>query len=101
MPQVIAWQEEKLIGRVADWIVRHRLVVPAVFLLEANKPFSFLGGQVLWMLQPLLGPAVGHDRIAACARLLEDSSSVERLLECLESRRVIGDDPVSFDDSLP
>jgi len=98
MSQVTAWQEEKLIDRLADWIVCQGLVTPAVFLLEANKPFGFLGSQALWMLQPLLGPAIGHDQIAAYARLLGDSTSVERLLERLESRRAVGDDP---DDTRP
>jgi len=98
MSQVTAWQEEKLIGRLADWILRHRLVTPAVLLLEANKPFSFLGSQALWMLQPLLGPAIGHERVAVYARLLEDSTSVERLLECLELRRTIGQDAGRADD---
>jgi hypothetical protein len=55
----------------------------------------------LWMLQPLLGPVVGHDRITAYARLLEDSTSVERLLERLESRRAIGDDPARAGDTMP
>lgn len=96
MSQTIAWQEEELIDDVADWIARHGLVTPVVVLLEVNKPFSFLGGQALWMLQPLLGPAIGYERIAAYARLLEDSTGVERLLECLESRRAVG-----VDDSLP
>jgi len=80
MQRARAWSEEELIDRLAAWIVRQGLVTPAVFLLEAGKPFSFLGSQALWMLQPLLGPAVGHERIAAYARLLEDRTGVERLL---------------------
>lgn len=87
MQPATAWQEEELIDRLTEWIARQGLVTPAVFLLEANRPFSFLGGQALWMLQPILGPAVGYDRIAAYARLLEDRASVERLLERLELHR--------------
>lgn len=97
MREVTAWQEEALIDRLADWIARRGLLTPAVFLLEANKPFSFLGGQVLWVLQPLLGPAIGYGRMAAYARLLEDRTSVERLLERLESRRTGGDNAVLAD----
>ena len=101
MSQMTTWREEKLIDRLADWIECQGLVTPAVFLLEANRPFGFLGSQALWMLQPLLGPVVGHDRITAYARLLEDSTSVERLLERLESRRAIGDDPARAGDTMP
>lgn len=91
MRQITTCGEEKLIDRLADWIIRQGLVTPAVFLLETNKPFSFLGSQALWMIQPLLGPVAGHDRIGAYARLLEDQSNVERLLARLESRRADGD----------
>jgi hypothetical protein len=82
MSQETAGQEELLIARLADWIARQGLVTPAVFLFETNKPFGFLGGQALWMLQPLLGPILGHDRIAAFAQLLADPASVDPLLEC-------------------
>jgi hypothetical protein len=100
MSQVTAGQQEKLIVRLADWIARQGLVTPAVFLLETNKPFSFLGGQALWMFQPLLGPILGHDRIAAFAQLLEDPASVDRLLGYLESRRSVDDDPARADDAV-
>ena len=100
MSQVTAGQEEKLVARLANWIAHQGLATPAVFLLETNKPFGFLGGQALWMLQPLLGPILGHDRIAAFAQLLEDPASIDRLLECLESRRSIGDDPARADDAM-
>jgi hypothetical protein len=100
MSQKTVGREEDLVARLADWIARQGLVTPAMFMLEAGKPFSFLGGQVLWMLQPLLGPVMGYDRISSYARLLEDSASVDRLLTCLESRQVVGDDPVSTDDTV-
>jgi hypothetical protein len=100
MRHITAWQDEALIDRLAEWIARRGLVTPAMFLLEVNKPFSFLGSQALWMLQPLLGPAMGYDRVAAWARLLEDRASVERLLERLESRRAGVDNPAVTDDTL-
>ena len=93
-------QEEALIDGLADWIARRGLVTPAVFLLEVNRPFSFLGSQALWMLQPLLGPAMGYGRVAAWARLLEDRSSVARLLQRLESPRTGGDDSNGAGDAL-
>ena len=85
MTAAAVWREEELIDRLVNWIVRQGMVTPAVFLLEINKPFSFLGGQALWMLQPLLGSAVGHDLVAAYARLLENPTNIDRLLASLES----------------
>lgn len=101
MRQEAVQQQEALIDRLADWIVRQRLVTPAMFLLEANKPFGFLGSQALWMLQPLLGPAVGHDRIAAWAQLLQSRDGVERLLARLEARCSGESDPASAGETRP
>ncbi len=101
MRQMAVQQQEALIDRLADWIVRQRLVTPAMFLLEANKPFGFLGSQALWMLQPLLGPAIGHDRVAAWAQLLQSRDGVERLLARLEARCSDEGGPASADETRP
>jgi hypothetical protein len=59
MSQKTVGREEDLVARLADWIARQGLVTPAMFMLEAGKPFSFLGGQVLWMLQHVFGITSG------------------------------------------
>ena len=69
----------ELIERLAHRIERWGLVTPALLLLEVSRPLSFFGSQILYLTQPLLGPAV-----ARYARLLEDPSSVEQLLARLE-----------------
>ena len=71
-----------LIERVARRIERRGLVAPAVLFLETMKPLSFLGGQMLYLAQPILGRSA-----AEYAGLLEDPGSVERLLARLENRR--------------
>jgi hypothetical protein len=97
MQQAKARQEEELINRLADWIAQRGLITPAMFLLEINKPFTFLGSQMLRMFQPLLGPATGDEQIEAYARLLEDRANIEGLLARLESCRV--QDPTLADDT--
>ena len=95
-------QEEKLIERLADWIARWGLTTPAIFLLETSKPFSFLGSQMAWMVQPLLGPVMGYDEVGTYARLLEDRTNVERLLARLESHRADdGDHSAPAGDIVP
>ncbi|MFZ5918163.1 MAG: hypothetical protein ACOYZ7_14565 [Chloroflexota bacterium] len=84
MSEMVGWRKEESIQRLADWLCRHGLAAPAMFLLEANRPLNFLGGQALYALQPLIGPLIGHDVIAAYARLLEEPASVDRLLACLQ-----------------
>jgi hypothetical protein len=72
----------ELIERVARRIEQRGLVAPAVLFLETMKPLSFLGGQMLYLAEPILGQSA-----ADYACLLEDAGSVDRLLARLESRR--------------
>ena len=69
-----------LIERVARRIERRGLVAPAVLFLETLRPLSFLGGQMLYLAQPILGQSA-----AEYAALLEDPGGVDRLLARLES----------------
>ena len=75
-------RRDALIEAVARRLEDAGLSTPAVALLEANKPFSFLGSQALLFMEPFLGPlfAGTGDWIA----LLEDRQNVELLIQRLE-----------------
>ena len=77
-------QRDLLIERLAQKISSWGLTAPAVFFLEANKPFSFIGSQALLFFQPLLGFLLGDEVIGGYAQLFEDQTNVERLLHLLE-----------------
>jgi len=77
-------QRDLLIERLAQKVSRWGLTAPAILFLEANKPFSFIGSQVLLFFQPLLGFLLGDEVIGGYAQLLEDQANVERLLHLLE-----------------
>jgi len=77
-------QRDLFIERLAQKISSWGLVAPAVFFLEANKPFSFIGSQALLFFQPLLGFLLGDEVVGGYAQLFEDQDNVERLLHLLE-----------------
>jgi hypothetical protein len=77
-------QRDLLIERLAQKVSRWGLTAPAILFLEANKPFSFIGSQVLLFFQPLLGFLLGDEVIGGYAQLLDDQANVERLLHLLE-----------------
>lgn len=77
-------QRDLLIERLAQKVSRWGLTAPAILFLEANKPFSFIGSQVLLFFQPLLGFLLGDEIMGGYAQLLEDQANVERLLHLLE-----------------
>jgi hypothetical protein len=71
---------ESLAQKVQGW----GLVAPAIFLLEAHKPLSFLGSQLLLLTQPILRFFVADVLVDDTAALLEEPRNVERLILRLE-----------------
>lgn len=73
---------EGLVRQVNEW----GMVAPAILLLQAHKPLSFLASQFLLLSQPTLEPFLGG-RVREYALLLEDRESVETILSRLERVR--------------
>jgi len=80
------FENDEFIGQIADALCSHGLRHPAMVGLEAGRPFGFLGGQFLWMLQPVLGLMISRRTVAQMAELLEQPSAVDRLIKNLEAR---------------
>jgi hypothetical protein len=79
--------EEELqskLDAVAKEIVKRGMELPAVLMLEGHKPLSFLASQGLVMGMPLLGPFVGHQKMADLSKILADSANVDRLVKRIE-----------------
>lgn len=76
---------EAIVERLAAKIEAWGLQAPAVLLLEANKPFSFLGSQALLLCQPFFGALGRGDGISEWAEVLEDRSTVEQIIRRLEA----------------
>jgi hypothetical protein len=76
---------ERLVQRLDHW----RLALPALAVLEAARPFSFIASQGLLLCQPLLSFFYDGSQIAGYADLLADRSNLEYLISQLESRRTV------------
>lgn len=74
-----------MVEGLIDVVVKHELSTPAIVFLELLRPFSFLGSQLLLLLQPLLGTLSWETR--HYAHLLEDRQKMDRVLERLEQER--------------
>ena len=79
-----AGRQEQLIEELAARLKRWGMVTPGIAFLEANKPFSFLGSQLLLFVQPLLDVFVSPAVTSEYVTLLEDRDNVERLIRQLE-----------------
>lgn len=81
---------DSVIESLAQRIEALGLTTPVIFLLEANKPLSFLGSQAVLILQPLLNIAFDQKASQEIANLLEDRQNIERLIRRLERREDVG-----------
>ncbi len=79
--------DEQYYEEVAASLVRRGLRGPAVFLLEATRPFAFVGGQLLWVMQPLLSLVYPKEGLGRAARLLEEPGAVDTLIARLDRQK--------------
>jgi hypothetical protein len=77
-------RREELIEHLAHWLNRCRLGIPAIALLEAHKPVSFVSSQTMLAAEPLVTLLFGRSQIGEYAALLEDARNVERVIHRLE-----------------
>lgn len=82
-----ASRRDELIERLVSQLDAWGMVAPALMFLEANKPLSFLGSQMILLSQPVLGLIWEDSLLRDYALLLEDRDNVERLLCHLEGSR--------------
>lgn len=77
-------EDDKLLDRIAAGVVRFGMTVPAIFLLESSKPLSFVGGQFLHFLSPMVHSLVDASEMDRLAHLLERRDTLEELLVRIE-----------------
>ena len=74
-------EEQAMVRRLARFLVTRRLTAPALVALEAGRPLSFLGSQLLAFLSPFLGLVFRPDETSRFIRFLEKRGSVDRLAD--------------------
>lgn len=87
--------------KVCREVVRRRMTVPAVMLLEMSRPLNYLGAQALHFFQPFGTVLIEPGSWETFANFLERRGSVEylaRLIEDVEAERV---DAETADASAP
>ncbi len=70
--------------KIADKIAELGLTAPAILLLEAHKPLSFVSSQLLLVAQPTLDIFLPQNFTRNLAGLLVDPTQMEQLIASLE-----------------
>jgi hypothetical protein len=82
-------EDSSEVAAIVEKIERAGMVGPALLMLSALKPLAWIGGQMLWMLQPFVNAPGTNKRssitVPGLARLLEQEGGVEDLVQRLNS----------------
>ncbi len=73
------------VDRVARFVVRFHLTVPAVLALESIRPLSFAGSQFMHVLSPSITVFLSTEDWDQLAHLLEDRRGLDYMLARIEA----------------
>lgn len=82
---VVSQEAEAAVDRVARFVVRFGLTVPAILALESMRPLSFVGSQFMHVLSPSITSILSSREWDALAGLLEDRRGLDVLIERIEN----------------
>ena len=83
--EITSRQQDAWLDHLADILQQRGLRAPALIALEMGRPLTFLGGQLLWTAQPVLSLLMPRQTIANTARVLENPTAVQALINRLET----------------
>ena len=73
-----------LLEKIITGVLRYRMAVPAIFMLETLLPLAVVGSQAMHFLSPVVGGLVGPSDYDRLAKLLERRDVIERMMRNLE-----------------
>ncbi len=76
--------DDAAVERVARFIVRWNLTIPALLTLESMRPLSFVGSQFMHVLSPSITALLSADDWDRLAHLLEDRRGLDHLIRRIE-----------------
>jgi len=85
--EATAEEEEEIIQKAAEAILRNKMVLPAILLLETSKPVAYIGSQMgRFFISPFL-MALGDDAFTKSEKFLstfEKRENIEKLIRLIE-----------------
>lgn len=78
-------EQDRFLRELAGGLAERGLRGPALALLAAGRPITFLLGQFLWVAQPAAALLWPRSQITTLAQLLEDERAVAQLQRYLSA----------------
>ncbi|QOR34680.1 hypothetical protein IMX26_14575 [Clostridium sp. 'deep sea'] len=80
-------REEEIIDKLAREIYKRQLEVPAIFLGEIAKPFSFILSSIVHGANPILSPFLDFKTVEQYAFFIEKRANIEKIQCRLEEMK--------------
>ena len=77
-------REIELLDKIARFIVRRRMVGPALIALESVKPLNYVGSQAMAFFEPMVRALFSGAEYSELRRIFERRQSIETLLQRIE-----------------
>ncbi|MHC4321467.1 MAG: hypothetical protein ACYST3_04250 [Planctomycetota bacterium] len=75
-----------LIRKLADYIVKRNMSVPAVMFLESVRPLNYVGSQAMVFFKPILSRFFTREEYDKLATMLEKREAIDRLIKEIEQK---------------
>lgn len=75
-----------LIRKLADYIVKRNMSVPAVMFLESVRPLNYVGSQAMVFFKPILSRFFTREEYDKLATMLEKREVIDRLIKEIEQK---------------
>ena len=75
----------EVLDRVADFVLRRKLGLPAILFLESVRPLHFIGAQALLFFEPFLNILLNGEKLRLFREAMEDKRYLDYLVERIEN----------------
>ncbi len=79
-----ASKQTAFVDHIATIIHQHGWQFPIQLALEGGRPLTWIGGQLMWVMQPVLSLFIATDTVRQIAQLLENRVAVDALIARLQ-----------------
>ena len=77
--------EDRVLNKLAERVVRWKMAVPAIIFLESVKPLNYIGSQTLVFFEPIVQTLFNFKDYDTFRHAMERRENVERLLQKIEA----------------
>jgi len=77
-------QQKEIITKLAKWVTRRRLTLPAMMSLESITPLNYLGSQALVFFHPFVAAFLDTGDYKEFQQMLEHRQSIQFMINILD-----------------